>query len=205
MSHESFSFYPSFSDWTPSGLVPAEVEAIWQSPLSELPEVETSSPPAEEEASPPVTQRQRTAEGIPTALFNLIPRDENGAMLSVGSIPHTNGTCKPCVFAFHASKPCLNGVNCGFCHYHHAPKKRCRAPKKKRNTEHEEENDLDSQPELQNMTMQHVDYGQLSPEEVSRVFFNTTETPPMRKNMLGGALLHVCTQQHYPNDGVDEF
>ena len=33
------------------------------------------------------------------AILAQIPHDEDGNQLSVGSIAHADGTCKPCVFA----------------------------------------------------------------------------------------------------------
>ncbi|CDR94875.1 hypothetical protein, conserved [Babesia bigemina] len=38
---------------------------------------------------------------------------------SFGSITHSNGYCKPCVFANKAINSCKNGVNCNFCHFKH--------------------------------------------------------------------------------------
>lgn len=61
-----------------------------------------------------------------------VPRDTEGKLLSIGSLSHAEGTCKPCVFAYNESRPCENGVHCGFCHYLHPPKKRVRLCKKKR-------------------------------------------------------------------------
>jgi len=65
-------------------------------------------------------------------LMRLVPRDEQGKMLSIGSVGHEEGTCKPCVFAYNENKPCGNGLRCSFCHYQHPPKKRVRLCKKKR-------------------------------------------------------------------------
>jgi hypothetical protein len=55
-----------------------------------------------------------------------VPRDAHGMPTSIGSIGHAQGMCKPCVFAHHASKVCLNGVACPFCHFEHAPKQKRR-------------------------------------------------------------------------------
>lgn len=65
-------------------------------------------------------------------LLARVPRDDKGELLSIGSIHHDEGTCKPCVFAFHETKRCENGVRCPFCHFMHPPKKRVRLCKKKR-------------------------------------------------------------------------
>jgi len=66
------------------------------------------------------------------ALLKRVPRDETGTLLTVGSIPHATGACKPCVFAHSERKTCQNGRECLFCHLPHAPKKRMRFCKKKR-------------------------------------------------------------------------
>lgn len=65
-------------------------------------------------------------------LLKKLPRDEMGNPLSLGSVGHEEGSCKPCVFAHNEAKPCQNGIRCGFCHYSHPPKKRLRLCKKKR-------------------------------------------------------------------------
>jgi len=61
------------------------------------------------------------------ALHN-VPRDMYGCLTSIGSIGHAQGLCKPCVFAHHASKVCMNGFACDFCHFDHAPKRRKQPP-----------------------------------------------------------------------------
>lgn len=66
------------------------------------------------------------------ALLKRVPKDEDGNVYSVGSIPHDTGVCKPCVFANSERKSCQNGIECLFCHLPHAPKKRMRFCKKKR-------------------------------------------------------------------------
>ncbi|ORM41525.1 uncharacterized protein BXIN_2443 [Babesia sp. Xinjiang] len=38
---------------------------------------------------------------------------------SFGSITHSNGYCKPCVFANKTVNSCKNGVECNFCHFKH--------------------------------------------------------------------------------------
>lgn len=55
-----------------------------------------------------------------------VPRDARGLPTSIGSIGHMQGVCKPCVFAHHASKVCMNGVACPFCHFEHPPKQKRR-------------------------------------------------------------------------------
>jgi len=42
--------------------------------------------------------------------------------LSVGSLQHSQGTCRPCVFA-RTRLGCHNGTDCLFCHCMHEPKK----------------------------------------------------------------------------------
>lgn len=65
-------------------------------------------------------------------LLRRVPSDENGNPMSIGSIAHEAGTCKPCVFAYNTKKACANGVRCSFCHFVHPPKVRVRLCKKKR-------------------------------------------------------------------------
>jgi hypothetical protein len=55
-----------------------------------------------------------------------VPRDAHGMPTSIGSIGHMQGMCKPCVFANHATKVCMNGVACPFCHFEHPPKQKRR-------------------------------------------------------------------------------
>lgn len=70
-------------------------------------------------------------DGMKT-LKKRVPQDDHGNLSSVGSIPHAQGACKPCVFANSERKACQNGLECLFCHLPHAPKKRMRFCKKKR-------------------------------------------------------------------------
>ncbi|AFZ81375.1 hypothetical protein BEWA_007840 [Theileria equi strain WA] len=44
---------------------------------------------------------------------------EHPLLPSIGSSLHSNGYCKPCVFANKKSNYCKSGFNCNFCHYHH--------------------------------------------------------------------------------------
>jgi len=60
------------------------------------------------------------------AACSAIPHDAQGRPTSIGSLGHAQGLCKPCVFAHHASKSCLNGIACSFCHFEHAPKQKRR-------------------------------------------------------------------------------
>ncbi|EZG71761.1 hypothetical protein GNI_052250 [Gregarina niphandrodes] len=65
----------------------------------------------------------KTAELVPDPVTgHLLPPD----CPSVGSLVHTTGLCKPCVFAHKMSRVCLNGINCAFCHYSHAHRRRRR-------------------------------------------------------------------------------
>lgn len=65
-------------------------------------------------------------------LIRRIPRDDKGQLLTIGSIGHEEGTCKPCVFAHSEKRKCENGIHCPFCHFVHAPKVRVRMCKRKR-------------------------------------------------------------------------
>lgn len=66
-------------------------------------------------------------------LLSLIPRDpQTGTVLSAGSIVHELGTCRPCVFAGNAERPCVYGMECLFCHFHHDIRKRSRLNRKQR-------------------------------------------------------------------------
>lgn len=69
----------------------------------------------------PTEACQLTARGD---LEEWVPRDMRGLLTSIGSVQHAQGTCKPCLFAHHASKACANGVACVFCHFEHPPKRR---------------------------------------------------------------------------------
>lgn len=66
------------------------------------------------------------------SVLSRVPRDEDGGPLSLGSLRHAFGDCRPC--AYHASrhKPCVNGVRCSFCHLQHPPKRRSRLCRRKR-------------------------------------------------------------------------
>lgn len=66
------------------------------------------------------------------ALLDIIPKDPNGQLLSVGSIHHHIGFCRACLFLTHPVKQCRNGVQCLFCHFPHTPKPRSKLSKRKR-------------------------------------------------------------------------
>jgi len=74
---------------------------------------------------------QISEENIET-LLQRVPRNAKGEQLSIGSVGHEDGTCKPCVFAYSERKTCENGVRCLFCHFEHVQKKRQRLSKKNR-------------------------------------------------------------------------
>jgi len=71
-------------------------------------------------------QRQNQGGGQPQFEACAVPRDSRGVPTSIGSIGHLQGMCKPCVFAHHAAKVCMNGVTCPFCHFEHPPKQKRR-------------------------------------------------------------------------------
>lgn len=66
------------------------------------------------------------------AVYEQIPLNEAGEPSSIGSIAHTAGTCRPCLFFFQAT--CTKGVDCTYCHlrHHGMKKKRIRMSKKVR-------------------------------------------------------------------------
>ena len=52
-------------------------------------------------------------------LETLVPRDPHtGRPLTIGSIEHGQGTCRPCIFFLKAK--CFKGLRCSFCHLTHA-------------------------------------------------------------------------------------
>jgi len=59
-------------------------------------------------------------------LLSWVPRTPSGTPTSIGSLEHADGTCKPCLFAYHATKACANGLACLFCHFEHPPKRRAK-------------------------------------------------------------------------------
>ena len=53
-----------------------------------------------------------------TVLENLVPRDPStGRPLTIGSLEHPDGTCRPCIFFLRAK--CFKGLRCSFCHFNH--------------------------------------------------------------------------------------
>ena len=51
-------------------------------------------------------------------LENLVPRDPStGRPLTIGSLEHPDGTCRPCIFFLRAK--CFKGLRCSFCHFNH--------------------------------------------------------------------------------------
>eukprot|EP01066_Platyproteum_vivax_P016284 Platyproteum_vivax@DN7073_c0_g1_i4.p1 len=70
----------------------------------------------------PVPIKRHIIDVLSPAMTSLIPHSERGDALSVGSLSHCYGDCKPC--AFHVKGCCLNGVNCLFCHFSHVAHKR---------------------------------------------------------------------------------
>lgn len=80
------------------------------------------------------------AELIEHGLLGQMPKDENGRITSIGSIPHYNdpvGTeCRPCLFWFKGQ--CGRAAQCLFCHFQHPGQKskRMRASQKTRQRRH---------------------------------------------------------------------
>jgi hypothetical protein len=53
-----------------------------------------------------------------STLETLVPRDpQTGRPLTIGSIDHAEGKCRPCVFFVKAK--CFKGLKCSFCHFNH--------------------------------------------------------------------------------------
>ncbi|KAF4701044.1 hypothetical protein FOZ62_029868 [Perkinsus olseni] len=76
---------------------------------------------------------QGLSEHHRNTLLMSIPHDpETDEVLSCGSIPHSLGTCRPCVFARNLGRPCQYGHACLYCHYQHETKKRVRKTRKQR-------------------------------------------------------------------------
>jgi hypothetical protein len=50
-------------------------------------------------------------------LLSMVPYDENGVQMSIGSIGHDRGECsQPCAFT-HRHRGCAKGARCEFCHF----------------------------------------------------------------------------------------
>lgn len=112
---------------------PENEKVKWADEAEEKDAVGTpSTSPGPSGESGPSSPRSPESNLSEDELLRLVPRDTNGALLSIGSTGHEEGTCKPCVFAYNENKPCGNGLRCSFCHYLHPPKKRVRLCKKKR-------------------------------------------------------------------------
>eukprot|EP00931_Biecheleriopsis_adriatica_P091620 TRINITY_DN65508_c0_g1_i1.p1 TRINITY_DN65508_c0_g1~~TRINITY_DN65508_c0_g1_i1.p1 ORF type:complete len:262 (+),score=43.37 TRINITY_DN65508_c0_g1_i1:87-872(+) len=73
-----------------------------------------------------------TLEGV-KAMLRMVPYDEDGNPLSLGSISHHDqeAKCKPCLF-LATQVGCTKGISCSFCHYSHKRKERSRPCKGKR-------------------------------------------------------------------------
>lgn len=54
-------------------------------------------------------------------VLRLIPRDETGALTSVGSLKHMENGCSPCLFWFKGT--CAKGLRCTYCHIKHKGQK----------------------------------------------------------------------------------
>ena len=53
-----------------------------------------------------------------STLETLVPRDPyTGRPLTIGSIDHAEGKCRPCIFFLKAK--CFKGLRCTFCHFNH--------------------------------------------------------------------------------------
>lgn len=122
--------------------VPASVGDLPSNSKDEESGEETQSTTTDDLGPPPLSSPEQcltstneeggNTEGTDQDLLRKVPRDEQGNLLSIGSIGHADGRCKPCIFAFDGIKKCENGVWCAFCHYPHPAKKRVRLCKKKR-------------------------------------------------------------------------
>merc|ERR1719215_1999369 len=66
------------------------------------------------------------------SLLARVPRDKDGQPLSIGSLRHADGDCRPCAYFGNAQRPCLNGIRCTFCHFSHSPKRRVQLCRRKR-------------------------------------------------------------------------
>jgi hypothetical protein len=58
-----------------------------------------------------------------STLETLVPRDPyTGRPLTIGSIEHPEGKCRPCIFFLRAK--CFKGLRCTFCHFNHTTLRR---------------------------------------------------------------------------------
>ena len=54
-----------------------------------------------------------------TTLESVVPREAvTGRPLTIGSIQHSSGNCRPCIFFLKAK--CFKGIRCSFCHFNHS-------------------------------------------------------------------------------------
>jgi hypothetical protein len=54
-----------------------------------------------------------------TTLESIVPREPiTGRPLTIGSIEHSSGNCRPCIFFLKAK--CFKGIRCTFCHFNHS-------------------------------------------------------------------------------------
>jgi len=60
-----------------------------------------------------------------------VPIDEEGKETSIGSVGHSTGLCKPCLFV-RSKQGCVNMTSCMFCHFPHRRKGKPRTCKGKR-------------------------------------------------------------------------
>lgn len=61
---------------------------------------------------------------------------------SFGSITHSNGYCKPCVFANKTVNSCKNGTECNFCHFQHKITRRKGAAKENAEMQKQDKNTI---------------------------------------------------------------
>jgi len=118
----------------PSFELPSEVRMITYS--DEIPRPDLPTPPAP--ALPSLTESPLTlliaASGGKldlnwletfdnSTLETLVPRDPHtGRPLTIGSIEHIEGRCRPCIFFLRAK--CFKGLRCTFCHFNHTTLRR---------------------------------------------------------------------------------
>jgi len=62
-------------------------------------------------------------------LLRLVPYNEKGLLMSIGSIGHSENACKPPCVSVLRRKGCAKEVMCGFCHFPHAGKKPASRPR----------------------------------------------------------------------------
>lgn len=83
-------------------------------------------------ASPSNTNSEESCSRVNSEeVLKKVPLDENGLPLSIGSLAHSEGNCKPCLFVC-TKVGCQNGMECEFCHFPHKRKNKPRPCKGKR-------------------------------------------------------------------------